>query len=107
MSLDKMGPTLDEVSHQVAVLSRAIHEITFWMAEVEKSGVLPEGLAERARDRAHLHRLERRIDSIRQTLESTKTPQPERRDILRENLEKSLDVLEGKADVIRGRLVDA
>ena len=106
MSNDDLELTLDDVAHQVALLSRTMTEIMFWMAEAEKSGAVPAGLSERAGDLAYLHRLERQIDSIRKTLDQSAAP-PNRPDILREKLEESLVLLEGKAGKIRQRLDDA
>ena len=101
MSDDKMELTLDEVAHQVALLSRTMTEIMFWMSEAEKAGAVPEGLSERASDLARLHSLDRQISAIRDAL----APHPKtKKDILRERLEESLALLEGKADTLREKI---
>jgi hypothetical protein len=104
MNDDSMGLTLDEVAQQVALLSRTMTEIMFWMSEAEKSGSVPEGMTERARDLAYLHRLDRQIRSIRDTLgEEPVDPN----DLLRGRLAESLALLGDKADSLRERLEDA
>jgi hypothetical protein len=96
-----------EITRHVRSLSHAVHEITFWMGEVEKTGLLPEGLSQRALDRSYLQRLDQRIKSVQDTLDSV-MPSPEgQHDALRDQLKKSLSVLQAKADNVRGEIPDA
>lgn len=98
----------DEIARHVRHLSRAVHEITFWMAEVEKTGLLPEGLSRRALGRSQLQRLDHRIKEVESTLMSVMPPPKEgQQDALREQLEKSLALLQDKADRLRESLSDA
>lgn len=97
----------DEIARHVRHLSRAVHEITFWMAEVEKTGLLPEGLSRRALSRSQLQRLEQRIKSVQDTLESVTQPHSGMPYLHRETLKDSLAVLQDKADNLRRSLPDA
>tara|TARA_B100001094_G_scaffold291907_1_gene310643 strand:- start:3511 stop:3837 length:327 start_codon:yes stop_codon:yes gene_type:complete len=96
-----------EIARHVRHLSRAVHEITFWMAEVEKTGLLPEGLSRRALSRSQLQRLDHRIKSVQDALESVMPSPVGQQDALRDQLEKSLALLQDKADALRESLSDA